>query len=129
MRCAAGAREYFGKDVKDCTLAECASIAAITKNPRRYNPETNPEELLVRRNDILYFMYQQGKLGEEEFKAASNEPLVLADNAALEQTVTHSSNNSYFADQVFVELTKDIMEKEGCSEAAARNIKIGRAHV
>lgn len=118
----AGAREYFGKDVKDCTLAECASIAAITKNPRRYNPETNPEELLVRRNDILYFMYQQGKLGEEEFKAASNEPLVLADNAALEQTVTHSSNNSYFADQVFVELTKDIMAKEGCSEAAARNI-------
>ena len=47
---------------------------------------------------------------------------MLADNAALEQTVTHSSNNSYFADQVFVELTKDIMEKEGCSEAAARNI-------
>lgn len=118
----AGAQEYFGKDVKDCSLAECASIAAITKNPKRYNPYTNPEELLVRRNDILYFMYQQGKLSEEEFTSASNEPLILTESSSLDQTVTHSSNNSYFADQVFVELTKDIMEKEGCSESAARNI-------
>lgn len=118
----AGAQEYFGKDVKDCTLAECASIAAITKNPRRYNPYTNPEELLIRRNDILYFMYQQGKISEDEFVSASNEPLVLIESSSLDSTVTFTSDNSYFADQVFVELTKDIMEKENCSEAAARNI-------
>lgn len=119
----AGAVEYFGKDVKNCTLAECASIAAITKNPRRYNPYTNPEELLTRRNDILYFMHTQGKINDDQFYSASNEPLILVESKnALGETVTHSSNNSYFADQVFVELTQDIMEMEGCSEAAARNI-------
>ena len=123
----AGAQQYFGKDVGECTLAECASIAAITKNPTRYNPYTNPEELLNRRNDILYFMHNQGKINDDEFYSASNEPLVLVENkSALGATVTHSSNNSYFADQVFVELTNDIMELEDCSAAEARNIIYNR---
>ena len=45
----AGSIEYFGKHVEDLTLAECATLASITKNPTKYNPATNPEELIKRR--------------------------------------------------------------------------------
>ncbi|MGN1092687.1 MAG: transglycosylase domain-containing protein, partial [Monoglobaceae bacterium] len=37
------AKTYFGKEVKDLTLAECASIAGITQNPSAYDPIDNPE--------------------------------------------------------------------------------------
>ena len=49
----AGSIEYFGKHVEDLTLAECATLASITKNPTKYNPATNPEELIKRRNHVL----------------------------------------------------------------------------
>ena len=39
----AGSIEYFGKHVEDLTLAECATLASITKNPTKYNPATNPD--------------------------------------------------------------------------------------
>ncbi len=54
------ANEYFNKDVSQLTLWECASIASITKNPTNYNPYTNPENLIHRRNFIMYNMWQQG---------------------------------------------------------------------
>lgn len=40
----AASQRYFGKDVSDLNLSECAVLAAITQNPSRYNPITNPEE-------------------------------------------------------------------------------------
>ena len=60
------ANEYFNKDVSQLTLWECASIASITKNPTNYNPYTNPENLIHRRNFILYNMWQQGVITEED---------------------------------------------------------------
>ena len=63
----AGSIEYFGKHVEDLTLAECATLASITKNPTKYNPATNPEELIKRRNHVLYEMYTQGYITEAEF--------------------------------------------------------------
>ena len=58
----AGAQAYFGKDVGDLTLAECASIAAITKSPTRFSPIVNPENHITRRNHILGLMLEQGKI-------------------------------------------------------------------
>ncbi|MEI3014482.1 MAG: transglycosylase domain-containing protein [Ruthenibacterium lactatiformans] len=55
-------------------LAQCASIASITKNPYRYDPRTHEEEHLSRRNYILYEMWQQGYITEEQYNAASAEP-------------------------------------------------------
>ena len=54
------ANEYFNKDVSQLSLWECATIASITKNPTNYNPYTNPENLIHRRNFIMYNMWQQG---------------------------------------------------------------------
>ena len=45
----AAAQLYFGKSIKDCTLAECAAIAGITQNPSRWNPLIYPENNKERR--------------------------------------------------------------------------------
>ena len=66
----AGANEYFGKHVEDLTLSECAILASITKNPTKYNPFTNPEQLMKRRNHVLYEMYNQGYITEDEYNSA-----------------------------------------------------------
>lgn len=113
------ANEYFNKDVSQLTLAECAAIASITKNPTNYNPYTNPENLVNRRNYLLYNMWDQGKISEEQYQAAKAEPLVLAEEDRGTVSAT-ASNNSYFTDALFRELTKEIAEAEGITEAAAQ---------
>ena len=65
------ANEYFNKDVSELTLWECATIASITKNPTNYNPYTNPENLINRRNFIMYNMWQQGVISEEDYRNAA----------------------------------------------------------
>ena len=73
------ANEYFNKDVSQLSLWECATIASITKNPTNYNPYTNPENLIHRRNFIMYNMWQQGVISEEDYRNGAAQPLVLAE--------------------------------------------------
>lgn len=113
------ANEYFDKDVSELNLWECASIASITKNPTNYNPYTNPENLINRRNFIMYNMWQQGVISEEEYRHGAAQPLVLAEQDADRKTTTVTS---YFTDALFTELVQDVMEKEGCTEAEAQKL-------
>ena len=113
------ANEYFNKDISQLTLWECASIASITKNPTNYNPYTNPENLIHRRNFILYNMWQQGVITEEDYRNAAAQPLVLAEDTSKKNT---SSVTSYFTDALFNEVVRDIMAKEGVDEATAQNM-------
>ena len=111
--------EYFGKEVDQLTLWECATIASITKNPTNYNPRTNPENLINRRNFVLYNMWDQGVITEDVYREAIAQPLVLAEEDTSRTTAT---NNSYFTDALFEEVVQDIMEKEGITEAAAQQM-------
>ena len=113
------ANEYFDKDVSELTLWECASIASITKNPTNYNPYTNPENLINRRNFLLYNMWQQGVISEEDYRNAAAQPLVLAET---DNTKKSSSTTSYFTDALFNEVVKDIMAKEGVDESTAQSM-------
>ena len=113
------ALEYFNKDVSQLTLWECAAIASITNNPTNYNPRTNPENLINRRNYVLYNMWDQGIISEEVYRDAIAQPLVLAEEDVSRTTAT---NNSYFTDALFEEVVQDIMEKEGITEAAAQQM-------
>ncbi len=102
----AGANNYFGKDISELTIAEAASIAGITKNPSVYNPYSYPENNLERRNDILYFMHEQGKISTEEYEAALQEELVLNQDIRSKSFV-----NSYFTDMVIDQVISDLMEQ------------------
>jgi len=71
------ARFYFGKDVQDLTLEECALLAALPRSPYQYSPIRFPERALRRRNLVLRFMYKNGHITEEQYKEAIQKPLVL----------------------------------------------------
>lgn len=112
------ANEYFNKDVSQLTLWECATIASITKNPTNYNPYTNPENLINRRNFLMYNMWQQGIITEQEYRDAAAQPLVLAEEHASRNKA--ASTTSYFTDALFNEVVKDIMVKENVEESVAQ---------
>ena len=106
----AGSIEYFGKHVEDLTLAECATLASITKNPTMYNPATNPEELIKRRNHVLYEMYTQGYITEAEFNAAKAETVTLTEKTSTTENATRSSSNSWFTDALYTQLLNQLQE-------------------
>lgn len=105
----AGANQYFGKSAADVTIAEAASIAAITKNPSRFNPYTNPEEHLKRRDDIILFMQQQGYITQAEAEAAWATPLNLVEKT-MDENAAVQTDYSWFTDYLIEEVIADLVE-------------------
>ena len=68
------AETYFGKSVSDLTLPECASLAAITQNPTRYDPVTHPDLHKKRRDLVLSCMEAQDYITEAELAEAVSTP-------------------------------------------------------
>lgn len=118
----AGAQEYFGKHVEDLTLSECAVLASITNNPTKYNPFTNPENLIDRRNHVLYQMWTQGYITEDEYNSACAETITLAETSNTTENVTRSSQNSYFTDALYYELLNDLQEKLNMTADEAKSM-------
>ena len=67
--------ELLGKTPEELTVAECAMLAAIIKNPAGYSPVNHPEACKNRRNLILKLMLDQEYIGEKEYAAACASPL------------------------------------------------------
>jgi penicillin-binding protein 1A len=66
---------YYGKSIRDVSLAQMAMIAGLPKAPSRFNPLANPARSKERRDWILGRMYKLGKIDEADYTAAINEPL------------------------------------------------------
>ncbi len=116
----AAAKLYFGKDVGELTLAECATIAAVTNSPLRYDPIANPENNRKRRDLILSQMQKQGMIGEEECRAAQALPV---------ETVTEKQPSaaiySWYTETVMADVVADLMQEYGYSKAAAERLVYG----
>ncbi|RQX80414.1 penicillin-binding protein 1A [Burkholderia anthina] len=74
---ASAARVYFGKDLKDITLAEAAMLAGLPKAPSAYNPVVNPKRAKVRQEYILQRMLELNFITREQYDEASAQPLVV----------------------------------------------------
>jgi penicillin-binding protein 1A len=74
---ASAARVYFGKDLKDLTLAESAMLAGLPKAPSAYNPVVNPKRAKIRQEYILQRMYELHYITQEQYDEASKQPLVV----------------------------------------------------
>ena len=70
-------KTYFGKEPKDLTINEAATLIGMCKNPSYYNPVRKPERCEERRNVVLEQMAKAGYITEEELAAHKNEPLKL----------------------------------------------------
>jgi penicillin-binding protein 1A len=95
----AAAQVYYGKSIRDVSLAQMAMIAGLPKAPSRFNPLANPARSKERRDWILGRMYKLGKITEAEYTTAINEPL----NASY-HVPTPEVNAPYIAEMARAEM-------------------------
>ncbi|MDL2253880.1 penicillin-binding protein, partial [Ruminococcaceae bacterium OttesenSCG-928-I18] len=106
----AGAREYFNKTAAQLTLPEAALIAGITQAPAQYNPYNNPEAAKTRRDNVLYFMLENGNIGQEEYEAAVATPIDLyMGPRQYDINAQVTGVTSYFSDTVFEAVVNDLV--------------------
>jgi penicillin-binding protein 1B len=89
------ARVYFGKELKDLTVSEAATIAGMIQSPNRYSPVRENEASRNRRNTVLGTMVRDGFITVDQATAAAKEPLVVANFDPAKQSVA-----PYFIDYV-----------------------------
>lgn len=117
----AAAKFYFGKDVSQLDLAECASIAGITKNPSAYSPLTNPKNNKERQTLVLDKMLEQDYISQREYDSAIKED-IYANIVGETKDNDTTSNHSYFVDSVIVQLANQLMEEKQMSKQQAYNM-------
>jgi penicillin-binding protein 1A len=71
----AAARTFFGKDVQNLTLPECALLAGLPRDPSGYNPRRHPDIARRRRQIVLHGMLETGKITRAQYTAAAAAPL------------------------------------------------------
>ena len=74
---AAASEVYFGKPLKDVTVAEAAMLAGLPKAPSAYNPISNPKRARIRQMYIIERMLENGFITAEQARIARDEPLQL----------------------------------------------------
>ena len=117
----AAAQRYFGKDIMDCSIAECAAIAGITQNPSLWDPTIYPENNKIRRELVLSEMHSQGKITDKEYEDALKESETMTFRDPSEELNTDAPikiQNWYFDELVF-DLSADLAEYYHISEEAA----------
>ena len=128
----AASQEYFGKDVSELSLVECASLAGIVKNPSRYEPrghdyftyydEDGKEQEdgnKIRRSTVLFTMHEYGKITDEEYHDALEQELVLATHENEETGVDNITVHSWYVDAVRSKIIDDLMEQNNWTRAVA----------
>ena len=100
------AQAYFGKDVRELNLAECALLAGVIQSPNRLSPFRHAERSLERRNLVLDSMVETGAITKEQAERAKAEPLHLTTGSV------DASEAPYFVDLVRDDLTQKLGDRD-----------------
>lgn len=111
------AMTYFGKDVSELSLAECASIAGITQFPTKYDPLVNPQNNKDRQMVILKKMRQLGFITQDEYEQAKEEELVFKKKSSEDEKY-----QSYFTDAVIEQVIADLIKEHGYTKEVASKV-------
>ena len=137
--------KYFNKDVSELSLAECASLVAITNNPSLYDPlqtDWGLENNRTRQLLVLGAMLEQGKIDQAAYDAAKEENVVFSNGYTIlggrvdvdtdkkddtdtdggdeqpeDETETATSSQSYFTDAVIEDVAAALVEKYGLTDS------------
>lgn len=137
--------KYFNKDVSELSLAECASLIAITNNPSLYDPlqtDWGLENNRTRQLLVLGAMLDQGKIDQAAYDAAKEENVVFSNGYTIlggrvdvdtdkkddtdadggdeqpeDETKTATSSQSYFTDAVIEDVAAALVEKYGLTDS------------
>ena len=80
---AAACETYFGKPIKDISIAEAAMLAGLPKAPSAYNPVRNPKRATIRQQYIIDRMAENGFITPEQRDQAKAEPLKYRNKAPI----------------------------------------------
>ena len=83
------AYEYFGKDIRDITLDEAATLVVIIRSPAYYNPRKYPERVIERRNDVLNIMLKEGFIVDIQARSAKLAPLNVIESVQIDSQAEH----------------------------------------
>jgi len=100
------AQVYFGKDMHQLDLVECAMLAGIIQRPNYFNPYRHPERVIERRNLVLDSMVETGAITKSQAESAKAQPLHLAPGNV------DASEAPYFVDLVHEQLTQKLGERD-----------------
>jgi penicillin-binding protein 1A len=114
------AKKYFGKNIKDISIAEAAILASIPNAPSKFNPRTEKGYINVigRQQIVLSQMRKLGKITDEQYMQAVNEKIIIKELNEKEQK---QKIQSYFVDEVINEVAAALSDKYGITTGTALN--------
>lgn len=118
------AKMYFGKDVSQLSLAECASLIGITNNPSLYDPYISDDSRarnLKRAQTILWEMYDQGYIDHDRYLSAKEDVQNLSFQRSADSD-RPTVINTYYVDEIIRDVTDDLMEEKGISRETAEHL-------
>jgi membrane peptidoglycan carboxypeptidase len=115
----AAAREYFNVPASALTLPEAAALAGVVNSPVYYDPLTEPDHVVARRNEVLDRMLQQGHITASEHDAAVKAPIGLAVHPSS-QGCFGATTAPYFCDYIQRLILND--PAFGADEAARKKL-------
>jgi len=115
------AQEYFGKELSELTLIECAALAAIPNAPTAYDPIRNPENNAYRRDLVLEKMLELEKITQEEYDTAYGKELIIekAGTEDGEEITDDTMILSWYEEEAIRQVVNDLMEQYNMPENLA----------
>lgn len=111
---ASAAQAYFGKSLKELSIAETAMLAGLPQNPSRNNPAVNPKKARSRQQVVLKRMFELDYITEAQYEAAKKEQLHV--NHRGQEFDTHA--------EYVAELARQVVFAEFKEETYTRGINV-----
>ncbi|MFZ3220773.1 MAG: penicillin-binding protein 1A [Rhodoferax sp.] len=111
---AAASETYFGKPLKDITIAEAAMLAGLPKAPSAYNPISNPQRARIRQRYIIDRMLENGFITDKEAELAKNQEL----------NVRNGNNRNQVHAEYVAEMVRQLMYAQYGDETYTRGLDV-----
>ena len=117
------AQDYFGKELDQLTLRECACLAAVIRNPYRYNPRRNyyvyEDSHLIddRTNYVLSEMLDHQLITQEEYNSAKAEQLSILESSTASSDAMY--DNAYYVEYSIYDVVTKMLRVEGLEDNSA----------
>ena len=116
----AASKAYFGKEPKELTVAEAATLIGITNAPTAYSPYKNPDNCIKKRNIVLSVMYNDRIITLNEYETAKETPLNV-----IPREERADRFDSWFVEVAIDDISKDLAKRYDISESTARIMLLG----
>jgi membrane peptidoglycan carboxypeptidase len=101
----AAAQKYFSVDAAKLTLPQAAMLAGLVQSPTNDDPITEPENAVIRRNQVLQRMHSLKHISDKDFTTISKQPVTVAQGQAPANGCIDAAIGAFFCDYVYNYLT------------------------